>query len=247
MAHLYVAENLVETAVGSTVSMTGSEARHASTVSRLRVGENILVTNGRGLMLSAHASVVEKDRVDLLVDEISHVTPSAPNITLVQALAKGDRDERAVEMATELGVSGIIPWQSARSISRWDGDKAAKGRERWQSIAREASKQSIRAWIPEVAAVSSTKQLLSDGFDGLTMVLDPSGSISVGAALSVYAVAAERGIRVVVGPEGGLTDDEIVAFASSGAVIIGLGDVILRTSTAGPAVIAVLNELLRRW
>ena len=247
MAHLYIADDLTETTVGSLVGLTGAEARHASAVSRLRVGESVLITNGRGLLCEAEASDVAKDRVQLRVLSVRESAAAHPAITLVQALAKGDRDERAIEMATELGVSSIIPWQAGRSVSRWDGDKALKGRERWQAIVREASKQSIRAWVPEVAPVASTKQLLGERFEGLTLVLDPSGSVSVGAALSVSGANIEHGIRVIVGPEGGLTPEEVAAFADSGAAIIGLGELILRTSTAGPAVIAIINELLKRW
>lgn len=247
MSHLYIADDLTESSVGASVVLSGAEARHAASVSRLRVGESVLVSNGRGLLLDAQATLVAKESVELRVEGLRLIAQAHPAVTLVQALAKGDRDERAIEMATELGVSSVIPWQAVRSVSRWEGEKAAKGRDRWQAIVREASKQSIRAWIPQVSDVSSTKSLTSDGFDGLTLVLDPSGSISVGAALSVSRDIVDRGIRVVVGPEGGLAPEEVEAFAKSGAAIIGLGELILRTSTAGPAVIAIINEMLRRW
>jgi 16S rRNA (uracil1498-N3)-methyltransferase len=247
MAHLYIADDLVVTSVGATVVLVGSEARHAATVSRLRVGETILVTNGRGIFVNAEATLVAKDQVELRVEEILESAPAQPEISLVQALAKGDRDERAIEMSTELGVSHIVPWQAARSVSRWDGEKSIKGRERWQSIVREASKQSIRAWVPVVESVVTTKQLLGDGFEGVTLVLDPSGQSKIGSALADSADKVARGIRIVVGPEGGMSPEEVTAFSDSGAVIVGLGELIMRTSTAGPAVIAVINELLGRW
>lgn len=247
MAHLYIADSLIETGVDSRVVLTGTEARHAAGVSRLRVGESVLLTNGRGLLVEAEAQSVSKDTIDFVVQSVHKVIAPSIDVTLVQALAKGDRDERAIEMATELGVSRIIPWQATRSVSRWDAQKAIKGRERWSSIVREASKQAIRAWIPSVEEVVTTAELVASDFDGLTMVLDPSGTISISAALTVSAAQAERGIRIVVGPEGGLAPEEVEALAKKGAAVIGLGDIIMRTSTAGPAAIAVVNEILRRW
>ena len=247
MAHLYIADSLVETAVDSRVMLTGAEARHAAGVSRLRVGESVLLTNGRGLLVEAEALAVSKDSIEFAVQSVQNVVAPSIEVTLVQALAKGDRDERAIEMATELGVTRIIPWQATRSVSRWDAQKAVKGRERWSAIVREASKQAIRAWIPSVDEPMSTADLVSTNFEGLTMVLDPSGSISISAVLTVSRAQAERGIRIVVGPEGGLTPEEVNSLAEKGAAIIGLGVIILRTSTAGPAAIAVVNEILRRW
>jgi 16S rRNA (uracil1498-N3)-methyltransferase len=247
MAHLYIADGLTQTVAGATITLEGAEARHAASVSRLRVGESVLVSNGAGLLIVAETQSVAKDQIALTVVSVTEVAAQTPAITLIQALAKGDRDERAIEMATELGVTGIVPWQSARSVSRWDGDKAVKGRDRWQVIVREASKQSVRAWVPVVHPVASTKDILGFPIDGLTVVLDPSGESSVSQALSAAPQRAAQGIRVVVGPEGGLSNEEVSAFAETGAVIVGLGTNILRTSTAGPAVIAVINEILARW
>jgi 16S rRNA (uracil1498-N3)-methyltransferase len=150
-------------------------------------------------------------------------------------------------MATELGISSVIPWQASRSVSRWEGDKAEKGKIRWQSIVREASKQSIRAWVPLVHDVVSTKQLCGQDFSGLTIVLDPSGTSSVGAVLTNHSASVQGGIRLVVGPEGGIASEELEILVSAGAVVVGLGKNILRTSTAGPAVLSVINELLGRW
>jgi 16S rRNA (uracil1498-N3)-methyltransferase len=247
VAHLYIADELAQTVVGATIELTGSEARHASSVSRLRLGEHVLVTNGKGLLVEGEAIDVGKDVVRLRVVTIENHSRPSCDVVLVQALAKGDRDERAIEMATELGVTSIVPWQSARSVSRWEGDKAAKGQARWQAIVREASKQSIRSWIPSVAEVASTKDVVGDDFAGLTLVLDPSGGLTVSNALASDPEKTARGIRLIVGPEGGLTPEEVDLFSSYGALVVGLGSNILRTSTAGPAVLAVINELSERW
>ncbi len=247
MAHLYIADDLTATAVGAAVTLRGPEARHAAGVSRLRVGESILVTNGCGLMLTCSATAVAKDEVSLIVESVVEVIAQTPQITLVQALAKGDRDERAIEMATELGISAIVPWQAARSISRWEGEKAVKGRDRWQSIVREASKQSIRAWVPSVAPVTTTTALVSACSTDFTLVLDPSGSLSLTEASRAALESQAQTISIVVGPEGGMAPEEVAALSGAGAQIVGLGSNILRTSTAGPSALAVLNELLARW
>src|SRR5690606_27693010 len=99
------------------------------------------IGNGAGLVVAGEVVIAERERLELRVEESWRVEPSVPRITLVQALAKGDRDELAVQAATELGVDRIIPWSAARSVSRWDGAKAVKGRDRWATIAREATKQ----------------------------------------------------------------------------------------------------------
>ena len=169
-------------------------------------------------------------------------TIKGPAIFLAQALAKGDRDELAVQAATELGIDGVIPWSAARSISRWEGAKVAKGRDRWSAVVREATKQSIRAWIPDVLDLASTKQLLAMASAARMIVLEPT------AALPLSQLELDgRDIVLLVGPEGGIADHELDALAAAGASIVRLGDEVLRTSTAGPAAIAVLNAKLGRW
>jgi 16S rRNA (uracil1498-N3)-methyltransferase len=150
MAHFFIDETLTALSTGELVTLAGAEGRHAATVSRLRAGERVTLGNGRGLSASVVVSDVAKDSVVFEVADVHEVSEPAHSFVLAQALAKTDRDERAVEAAVELGVDAIIPFAAARSVSRWDAEKEAKGRARWQSIAREASKQSLRAWVPEV-------------------------------------------------------------------------------------------------
>ena len=150
MAHFYLLENLETTHVGALVTLDGSEGRHASTVSRVRVGEKLAIGNGRGLMLGAEVLSTSKDTVELSVTSVELNERESPAIVLVQALAKTDRDERAVEACTELGISAVIPWAADRSVSKWEGPKVEKGLARWAAIVREATKQSIRSFLPEV-------------------------------------------------------------------------------------------------
>lgn len=244
MAHHYIVEGLPEPNPGDVFVITGDEARHAVTVSRLRAGERISVSDGRGLFVTAETLVADKRELSLRCVTAEHLNQRLPRIVLVQALAKGDRDERAIEAATELGVSSVIPWQASRSVSRWDGERAEKGRVRWASVVRESSKQAIRAWVPMVEPLHNTNEVALFAESSHLIVLDPSGAMGIGAALEAWST---KDIVVVVGPEGGLSPDEIERFSGVGASIVGLGSNILRTSTAGPAVLSVINELTGRW
>ncbi len=159
MAHFYLADDIgaSDLAVGRLLVLAGQEARHAVTVSRVRSGERILVGDGRGTIASGTVTSAEPQRLELRVDAVEAHPEPTPRVVLVQALAKGDRDELAVQAATELGVDAVIPWQAQRSVSRWEGQKVTKGRDRWRAIVREAVKQSIRPRVPEVEALATTK------------------------------------------------------------------------------------------
>ncbi|WP_153038919.1 RsmE family RNA methyltransferase, partial [Rathayibacter tanaceti] len=162
MAHHYIDETLDSAgfAPGSRLALTGAEARHAATVSRIRVGESVRVGDGRGRVATAAVESAEAARVVLVVESVQESPVPSPRLVLVQALAKGDRDELAVQAATELGVDEVVPWQATRSVSRWSGVKEERGRERWRSIVREASKQSLRARLPEVAPLARTSDVV---------------------------------------------------------------------------------------
>lgn len=242
MASLYLREDLESAAVGGRLTLTGAEAKHAATVNRTRPGQSILIGNGRGLLASGEVLVATNIELTIEVAAVEQVPRAEPAITLVQALAKGDRDELAVQAATELGVDGVVPWAAARSVSRWEGAKVAKGRERWATIVREASKQSIRAWTPEVAGLAPLAGLVALAQTHRVLVLEPT------ADERLTSVRPDgRPIALVVGPEGGIAPSELDALRAAGAELVRLGDTVLRTSTAGPAALAVLNATLHRW
>ena len=243
MSSLFLREDLTEAPVGDTVELTGAEAKHAATVNRVRVGESVSVGNGAGLLATGTVESSSASSVVIRVEHSERSDAASPALVLVQALAKGDRDERAVQAATELGVDAIVPWSAERSISRWDAQKAEKGRQRWQTIAREATKQSIRPWLPEVEALQSTAQLAERASRALVLVLDPRGETTLAAT----DLPSDGEIVIVVGPEGGVSPAELDRMASAGARIVRLGSTVLRTSTAGPAALAVLNVRLGRW
>ncbi|NYF10963.1 16S rRNA (uracil1498-N3)-methyltransferase [Leifsonia sp. AK011] len=242
MAHFYLDEALTPPQVGERVSLSGSEARHAVTVSRQSAGESISVGNGAGLVVTGTIESAQPAELVLVVEEVSEHPRREPAIFLAQALAKGDRDELAVQAATELGVDGVIPWQASRSISRWEGAKVAKGRDRWTAIVREASKQSLRAWVPDVLDIATTRQLAAFASGARMLVLEPTAETALGS-LDFDG----RDLILVVGPEGGISPQEREVLENAGAESVRLGTEVLRTSTAGPAALGALNVLLGRW
>jgi 16S rRNA (uracil1498-N3)-methyltransferase len=243
MANLYFTDEPLAESTRS-VSLTGDEARHAAQVARLRVGESIEVSDGRGWRAHGTVDVSAPSRVVVIVDRITHEPKSTPRFVLVQALAKGDRDELAVQTATELGVDDVVPWQAERSVSRWSGDKVAKGVARWQAIVREAAKQSMRSHIPNVREPVSTSGITRSVEGATWLVLDPRAERSI-RELSELANVPEA-IGVIVGPEGGINPAELDALVAAGATPIRLGPHVLRTSTAGPAALAILGALFRQ-
>lgn len=256
MAHLYYREDLAaeEFVVGAVIEVRGDEARHAVRVSRLRVGERTILGDGAGTTAQGEVTVVDRDRFAVRLESVHRAEPLQNLLVLVQALAKGDRDERAVEQATEFGVDRIVPWQSERSVSRWDGEKSGRGVAKWQRIAREAAKQSMRARVPLVDAPASLDGLcqLAQVESTHVLVLHPRGDTRLsdwcsGLSPSPGSDVIGNEIVVVVGPEGGLSDREIDALESAGAHVLQLGDAVLRTSSAGPAGLALLNAALGRW
>lgn len=246
MSSLFLRSDLADAphAVGDGVALAGPEARHAVTVNRLRVGEVISIGDGAGLVVRGPIVTVEAAALEIRVESSTIDEAPVPEVWLAQALAKGDRDELAVQAATELGASGVIPWAAERSVSKWTGAKVAKGMERWGAIVREAAKQSIRSWVPAVEQHMTTKQLARLADAATVLVLDPTAD----ARLSDVDLPADARILVlVVGPEGGIAPHELDLFERQGAIRVRLGDEILRTSTAGPSALSVLNVRLKRW
>ncbi len=223
---------------GDELTLDGPEGHHAATVQRLRVGEALLVGDGRGSLVRATVSAVGKGTLVLVLGERSYEPAPAPRIVVIQGIAKGERGELAVQAMTEVGVDVIVPWTAARSVAQW---KSEKSHQRWVDTAREAAKQSRRAWVPVIELPASTRDLTSR-LEG-ALVLHESAAIR----LSTVEVPGPGDLVVVVGPEGGITPDELAAFEDAGARAVRLGSSVLRTSTAGTAAIAVLSVALGRW
>jgi len=210
----------------SIVVLDGVEGKHAATVRRMRAGEGIQLTNGAGMRIVGEVVSAAEQRLEIRVSTATFEPKPTPELILIQALAKGDRDELAIQAATELGVAAVIPWQAERSISRWEGSKIAKGVERWQTIVTEAAKQALRVYTPVVELPVTTKQLvgLVSNFTSV-LVLDPTAV----ERLSQTELPGAGSVAIVVGPEGGINEHELSVLQQAGAVRVRLGEEILRT------------------
>lgn len=226
------------------IRLAGPEGRHAAAVRRLAAGERVDLTDGAGSVAGCVVAAAGPDWLDLVVQHRRSVDRPAPRVVVVQALAKGGRGELAVEAMTEVGVDEIVPWAAARSVVQWRGERGDKALERWRSTAREAAKQSRRVWLPVVPEPAETAEVVRRlAAAALAVVLDGAGA----TPLAATQLPATGEVVVVVGPEGGVTDDELAAFTSAGAVSCRLGPTVLRTSTAGVAALAVLLARTGRW
>ncbi len=242
-APLFLVESLP---TADSMVLAGPEGHHAATVQRLRVGEELLLADGRGGTATALVTAVGRGTLDLDVTGRGYVDAANPRLVVVQGIAKGDRGELAVQAMTEVGVDEIVPWAAGRSVVQWRGERGVRARGKWVATAREAAKQARRAWLPVVAGAPD---------ESTAMVARRIAGAAAGYVLHEEATdrlatveLPDRGeIVLVVGPEGGITPAELSAFREAGARPVRLGDTVLRTSTAGVAALAVLATRLLRW
>ncbi len=224
--------------------LDGDEGRHAAVVRRIGVGEAVVLTDGAGLQV--HCIVRAADRQGLDCEVLTRVIKPAPSprFVVVQALAKGDRGELAVETMTEVGVDEVVPWAAARSIVQWRGDRGEKSLAKWRATAREAAKQSRRAWFPVVSELASTGQVAARlAAAEIALVLHEEATDPLAAVEPPDA----GDVLLVVGPEGGVSPEELTAFAWAGARPVRLGPSVLRASTAGAVAAGALLSRTRRW
>lgn len=222
---------------GAEVVLDGDEGRHAVVVRRTRPGERVVLTDGTGAVAACVVLSTERALLAARVEQVQTVEPELPRLIVVQAIPKGDRGELAVEMLTEVGADVVVPWAASRCVTVWRGERRVKALERWRTTARESAKQARRAWWPEVSDPVGTDEvaaLLAQA--SVPVVLHEAAS----GPLADLPVPGRGSIVVVVGPEGGITDDELAAFAAAGAETVRLGTSVLRTSTAGVAASAAL-------
>jgi 16S rRNA (uracil1498-N3)-methyltransferase len=225
------------------VAVDGAEGRHAATVTRLSAGEAAVLVDGHGRRGEGVVVSAGRDRVEVEVASVDDVPSPEPRFVVVQALPKGDRGELAVETMTEVGVDVVVPWAASRCVTRWRPDRADKALAKWRTSSRTAAKQSRRSRFPEVTDLVTTAEvcrLLSAA--ALGAVLHESATRPLAGA----TLPATGDVVLVVGPEGGVTDDELGSFREAGAATYRLGETVLRTSTAGVAALSVLSSA-RRW
>jgi 16S rRNA (uracil1498-N3)-methyltransferase len=235
---LFFSADLGRPAVGSRVILGGEDGRHAAVVRRIRPGEMIMVGDGRGW--GVRGEVREVDRDSLVLEVTEQLTEPEPRrkVVAVQALAKGDRSELAVEMLTETGAAEIIPWSAARSVVRWSGERGERSLARWRSTAREAAKQSRRLRVAQVSEPMSTA-----GVVRLIGTVDRTLVLHEGAdqRLVDFDLPDRAAFGIIIGPEGGIAPEELDAFVAAGGWPVSISDGVLRTSTAGAVAVALLR------
>ena len=239
---MFVADQLP--AEGTETVLSGPEGRHAATVRRLRAGERLVLTNGRGGLAVCEVSMIHRDRLRLRVLRREDQPVPALRVTLAQALVKGQRGELAVELATEAGVDTIVPWRADRCVARWEEGRSVRALSRWRASAREAAKQARRGWIPEVSEPLSTAELATRcaGAAGC-LVLHESAPLP----LPAVPLPAAGELLVVVGPEGGITEVELATLVAAGGRPVHLGPAVLRSSSAGAVALGAIGALTARW
>lgn len=241
-APVFVHGGLADAAVGDEIILDGDEGRHAVTVRRLTAGESVDLVDGDGVRVSGRVvSAARPDRLDVTIEAVRREPTPVPWITVVQAVAKGERGELAVELLTEVGVDAIVPWEATRCVARW---RPGASDVRWRRAAQEAAKQARRALFPRVDPVATLADVVARAASAdVTLVLHEAAADTLdGVDLSVA-----HEVLLVVGPEGGLTDDERAALVEAGGVEVRLGPTVLRASTAGVVAAAAVLSRTARW
>jgi 16S rRNA (uracil1498-N3)-methyltransferase len=226
------------TQVGTSYSFNSEDANHAIKVLRIEVGEIFRVSDGVGGWANVQVTEVTKRSLETTVLEVGRQEPLEIKFTVVQALPKSDRAKEAVELLTEAGADVIVPWLANRSISRTEVIS------KFATTAREASKQSRRLFIPQLHETVKEKgviELIKSA--DLALVFHESAQIKLSEVIAPQIKV--KNVVIVIGPEGGLTDEELAAFAAAGAHVAGLGRPILRSAHAGLAALSAVNSLLK--
>ena len=226
------------TQVGASYSFNSEDANHAIKVLRIEVGEIFRVSDGNGGWANVQVNEVTKRSLETTVLEVGRQESLEIKFTVVQALPKSDRAKEAVELLTEAGADVIVPWLANRSISRTEVIS------KFATTAREASKQSRRLFIPQLHETVKEKGVIEliKGAD-LALVFHESAQVKLSEIITPQTKA--KNVVVVIGPEGGITDEELAAFAAAGAHVAGLGRPILRSAHAGLAALSAVNSLLK--
>jgi 16S rRNA (uracil1498-N3)-methyltransferase len=236
---------LVSDLAGTEVKLDGEEGHHARTVRRVRSGEQVCLTDGNGRWLVGE--VIEPEgRSALRIRPLHRGVDEAPQpeVTVVQALVKGDRGPLVVELLTETGVDRIVPWQAQRSIARWREEKAERGVQRWQRVANEAAKQSRRVRLPQVQPLVDSTELNAVCADADTVLICHE---SATRSITEVDLSSCQRVVIVVGPEGGISDDELTALTQAGGQSVTLGPTVLRASTAGAVAATWVLASAGRW
>jgi 16S rRNA (uracil1498-N3)-methyltransferase len=232
-------------ASGDEVEVTGPEGRHAVTVKRLTVGERVDVGDGAGhVVIGRVAAVHAPDRLVVQVVERRIAPEPQPRVVVVQAVPKGERGELAVSLLTEVGADTIVPWDASRCVAQWKGERGEKSWRKWESAARAAGKQSRRVTFPVLEPLATTREVAAlVGSAACALVMHEEGT----ASLPSVTLPESGEVVIVVGPEGGITPEELAAFVGAGAIAVRMGPSVMRTSTAGTAAVSAVMAATGRW
>lgn len=229
--------------------------RHAVQSMRLRVGDPMTLSDGRGLRIRTLMADTERGQVEVL--EFGRTPQPVTRLRLIQALAKNGRDEQAIDTATQIGVDAVLPWSANRSIAKW---KPGRTDRKWRQVLESATEQSRRCWVPELGDCVSSSDVAAECrracVHGDIVIVLHQDATSTWSQIEdevarmgdrCLADGKPRTVSVVVGPEGGITDTEIDVFTKAGALCCVLGENILRASTAGPVALSLLSRALGRY
>ncbi|MBO8168819.1 MAG: 16S rRNA (uracil(1498)-N(3))-methyltransferase [Thermoanaerobacteraceae bacterium] len=226
--------------IGARIRIAGEEAHHLVNVLRLETGDLVAIADSSGKRFLAALEEMTREEVTAYLERELPSGEPPLKLTLLQGVAKGDKFDFIIQKTTELGISAIIPVQAQRSVAKIKPERAAKRLQRWQRIAKEAAKQCGRARVPEIEEPATLERALQS-LPGDTSIMIPwedEKTVSIGEALRKHDFS--RNIALVIGPEGGLTAEEVALAVSFGAIPVSLGQRILRTETAAIAAVAIV-------
>jgi 16S rRNA (uracil1498-N3)-methyltransferase len=221
--------------------LENEEAHHAIKVLRLNTGEVIKISDGVGNWVSGPIVEIAKKELYISITERGQIQAAKPELVLVQAITKSDRNKEMLELAVEAGVDRIIPWQSERSISKWQSDSEQK----WQVGIKQSCKQARQVKLPQLMQVMSTSEVIksiSEGGFGIVFHEEASTKFS-----DLTIPNSQSSIYLVIGPEGGISEQELLSFQNNGSKVVRLGDTVLRSAHAGFAALSAVQTKLGRW
>ena len=239
MSTFFIKNSQIE---GNTATIIGSDAKHIKNVLRYKIGDELDICDENEKIYLTRIASISSNEVSLyIIEEKNKNTESPVNIALFQGLPKADKMELIIQKATELGVSEIIPVEMERSIVKIDIKDQQKKIERWNKIAYEASKQCGRQKIPKVQNVDNLKNII-EKFSKYDIVLLPyEREYTQNLKQSLNKYTGLKNIAIIIGPEGGFSENEIALLNHSNVEMVTLGPRILRTETAGIATLAMLS------